>query len=124
MPQVFVVNTRRLNFRSSPRSASRNNILAVLHTGDEVEDFDGTGLTTKGMHIRTVIGQNTVEGYVASRYVAPKSSVPFFTVVHKLQGASYPENNPDITRSKGGQAFPLGEAERPVRVLTTPEEPG
>ena len=127
-PQGYThrVTATRLNLRSRPEVATSTRIGSLMQ-GMEVmklADSDVPGWA----RVQVVLDGQTTEGFVASRYLqaipqaeaSPVSQLsPALEV--ELPLAHLTENRHDITRARdGGQAYPLGEADRPRRSGTTP----
>ena len=116
-----VVKATKLNFRSQPVIHSSNKI-ASLNLGTRVEKIaDGSEGWLK---IRVVLNGQTKEGYVAGKYLQPLSDALTETTLgpqealidFEIPPVHLRENQTNITRRRdGGQAYPLGEANRPGR---------
>ena len=116
-----VVNATKLNFRSQPTIDSANKI-ASLDLGARIEKIaDGPEGWLK---VRVVLNGQIKEGYVAGKYLQPLAQVPAETTMvpqeasidFEIPAVHLAENRTDITRRRdGGQAYPLGEADRPDR---------
>jgi hypothetical protein len=122
-----VVNATKLNFRSQPTIASANKI-AALNLGTRVEKIaDAPGGWLK---VRVVLNGKTKEGYVAATYLRPLAEIPTEATLvpqeasldFEIPPVHMTENRTTITRRRdGGQAYPLGEANRPGRSDGKPE---
>ena len=122
-----VVKATKLNFRSQPVIHSSNKI-ASLNLGTRVEKMaDGSEGWLK---IRVVLNGQTKEGYVAGKYLQPLSEALTETTLapqeasidFEIPPVHLRENQTNITRRRdGGQAYPLGEANRPGRSDGKPE---
>jgi predicted chitinase len=122
-----VVNATRLNFRKLPTISSSNKI-ASLKLGVKVEKIaDAPG---GWLNIRVILNNKIKEGFVAGRYLQPLAKtqtehtlVPQeASIDFEIPAVHMTKNRTNITRHRdGGQAYPLGEANRPGRSDGKPE---
>ena len=122
-----VVNATKLNFRSRPTIDSANKI-AALNLGTRVEKI--ADAPEGWLKVRVVLNGQTIEGFVSAKYLQPLADVPTEATLvpqealidFEIPPVHLTENRTDITRRRdGGQAYPLGEANRPVRSDGGPE---
>lgn len=114
----FRVEATALNIRSEPVVAARTR-LGVLPNGQVVTRLEG-GPGDEWWRVAAELQGARVEGWLASRYVAPvgESSAP--APVRRVRAVHLGEDNRAVRRDVAGhQAFPLGEPGRPARGATT-----
>src|SRR5262245_32347803 len=110
MPHEVIASS--LNLRSAPRVVPANRI-ATLPQGHRVEKLADAG--PDWWNVRTTLGGATLEGFAASRFLGDEAPAPpaigtGITAVHLAA------NRPEVKRTvTTGRAFPLGEADRPLR---------
>jgi len=118
------VNVSKLNLRNKPRVAP-STLIGSLSEGTEVmkvADSDGW------LKIRTVLNDQLVEGFVASRFLQEikRKRIPTSLVKaqidFKIPVVHLKEKRSDIRRHNDwGRAYPLGEINMPKRFGTSPE---
>ncbi len=124
MPEKFRVNALGLNLRSTPRSSSRSNIVAVLNQGDIVEEIQSDDSTEKWIKIKTKINDKEVEGFLFKFFLVPfQNHNEVAEVVREVSAVHMKQNWDRITReNRSGRAYPIGEADRPSMDMTSIEK--
>ncbi len=116
MTHSYFVKSIALNFRSSPNSSNRNNIITVLYQGQIVEsehDLEQKNVA-KWISIRVHLNGQVINGFVSKLHLAVESPNPKPQQVDTIQFPIHlNENNPKVTLQSFQRAYPIGVAERP-----------
>jgi hypothetical protein len=115
---THTVAPSQLNIRSAPRVAA-STWLATLSQGTPLVKL-GNASVRGWSHVRVVLHERPLEGFVASRYLKAVSQHVVAEVappvVDTLPPVHLQEGRRDITRDRdGGRAYPLGESGMPKR---------
>lgn len=115
---MFYVDVDGLNLRSEPNSARRRSIIAVLPRGQPVEKLAAVDDTW--WRVATELDGGSVEGFVASRFVADDVPQP------SVGGGAIPTVHLSGRKGRrdldGLRAYPLDEPDQPGRDGPSPEE--
>ena len=118
---THLVTATSLNLRSRPLVSPATRICS-LPEGTPLALLEKT--QPEWAKVRAVLNGHIVEGFVAAKYLQPLADVPTETTLvpqeasidFEIPPVHLAENRTDITRRRdGGQAYPLGEANRPGR---------
>ncbi len=120
---THVVNASSLNFRSQPVISSTN-IIGSLDLDTKVEKIsDAPG---EWLKIKAVVKGKIKEGYVFGKFLKPLAEEPVEPILvpqdskidFEIRAVHLKQNKADVTRRQEDKwAFPLGEANRPSRVV-------
>ena len=120
---THVVKASKLNFRSQPIISSTN-IIGSLELGTEIEKI--ADAPAEWVKIKAVVKGKVTEGYASGKFLQPLAEVPAETILvpqesiidFEIPAVHLKQNKADVTRRQEDKwAFPLGEANRPGRVV-------